>query len=58
MNVFSILFAVETLLLFIGYVDVTFMSMLFYAITILTGVVHWADNQKKPNVSKPRITKL
>lgn len=52
MNIFYILFAIETLLLFVGIVPVNTMSMVFYAVTMACSFLNWVDRDRKPKISK------
>lgn len=55
-NIFSVLFAVETLLLFVGVVDVDLYSMVFYSVTLIGALCMWVDRDKTPNVAVTKMT--
>lgn len=55
-NIFSILFGVETFILFLGVVDVSLYSMVFYSVTLIGAICMWVDSDRKPNVAITKLT--
>lgn len=45
-NYFGVFFAIETMLLFVGFVEVSWTSMAFYAVTLLGAVSMWSEGKR------------
>jgi len=55
-NIFSILFGIETFILFLGIVDVSLYSMVFYSVTLIGAICMWVDSDRTPNVAVTKMT--
>lgn len=55
-NIFSILFGIETFILFLGIVDVSLYSMVFYSVTLIGAICMWVDSDRIPNVAVTKMT--